>query len=103
MAAQHMAYQLMREVPPDRKAEATRLVRSTVHATTYATFALDPEQPERAAQYEGLDAAAAEALEQLAPLAQFSQESEGLRKKLEDMRKTAAEEKERDRKEREIA
>jgi hypothetical protein len=95
MAAQHLAYQLMREMPPDHKAEATRLHRSTVHATTYATYALEPERPDRPAQYEGLETAAAEALAQLAPLAHLSQDSETLRKKLEEIGKTAGEEKER--------
>ena len=32
MAAQHLAYQLMREVPPEHKAAATRLHASLVHA-----------------------------------------------------------------------
>lgn len=89
MAAQHLAYQLMREVPKDHKVEATRLHRSTVHATTYATYALEPERPDRAAQYEGLEASAAEALELLAPLAHLSQDADALRKKLEEIRKTA--------------
>jgi len=92
MAAQHMAYQLMREVPPDHKAEATKLHQSTVHVTTYATFALEPEQPDPAAQYDGLDDAAAEALSHLAPLAHLSSDSETLRKALEEIRKIAAEE-----------
>jgi hypothetical protein len=103
MAAQHLAYQLMREVPPDHKVEATRLHRSTVHATTYATYALDPGRPDRAAQYGGLAAAASEALERLGPIAHLGQDSAILQKTLEEIRKTAAEEKEKERKEQEIA
>lgn len=96
MAAQHLAYQLMREMPKDHKVEATRLHRFTVHATAYATFALELERSDRAVHYAGLEAAAAGALEQLAPLARLSQESETLRKTLEDIRKTAAEAREKE-------
>ncbi len=72
MAAQHIAYQLMREVPPDQKAAATRLHASLVHATAYAAYAVDPDLEDKAAQWAGLAANAAHAKEQLAPLAQFA-------------------------------
>ena len=72
MAAQHIAYQLMREVPPDQKAAATRLHGSLVHATTYAAYAVDPDVADKAAQWAGLAGAAARAKEQLEPLAQFA-------------------------------
>ena len=54
MAAQHLAYQLMREVPPEHKAAATRLHASLVHATTYAAYAVDPDVPDKEAQRAGL-------------------------------------------------
>ena len=72
MAAQHIAYQLMREVPPDQKAAATRLHGSLVHATTYAAYAVDPDVSDKAAQWAGLAGAASQAKEQLEPLAQFA-------------------------------
>ncbi len=72
MAAQHIAYQLMREVPPAQKAAATRLHGSLVHATTYAAYAVDPGVADKAAQWAGLAGAAARAKEQLEPLAQFA-------------------------------
>jgi|SRR5450755_4231464 hypothetical protein len=71
MAAQHIAYQLMREVPADQKAAATRLHGSLVHATTYAAYAVDPDVADKAAQWAGLAGTAAQAKEQLEPLAQF--------------------------------
>ena len=72
MAAQHIAYQLMREVPADQKAAATRLHGSIVHATSYAAYAVDPDVADKAAQWAGLAGTAAQAKEQLAPLAQFA-------------------------------
>ncbi|MCM3875017.1 MAG: hypothetical protein NEA02_01215 [Thermoanaerobaculia bacterium] len=72
MAAQHIAYQLMREVPPDQKAAATRLHASLVHATTYAAYAVDPDVADKAPQWAGLAGTAALAKEQLEPLAQFA-------------------------------
>ena len=72
MAAQHIAYQLMREVPADQKAAATRLHGSLVHATAYAAYAVDPGVADKAAQWAGLAGTAAQAKEQLGPLAQFA-------------------------------
>ena len=72
MAAQHIAYQLMREVPPEEKAAATRLHGSLVHATTYAAYAVDPDVADKAPQWAGLAGAAAQAKEQLEPLARFA-------------------------------
>jgi len=94
MAAQHIAYQLMREVPPDRKAEATRLHVATVHATTYATYALDPEEPRRPARYRDLAASAAEAKERLQPLrhlAKDARDAEVLEEKLDEIVRAARE------------
>lgn len=72
MAAQHLAYQLMREVPPEHKAAATRLHASLVHATTYVAYVVDPDAPDKEAQRAGLAGTAARAKEQLEPLAQFA-------------------------------
>ena len=71
MAAQLLAYQLMREVPPEHKAEATRLHGSLVHATTYAAYAVDADVADKEAQWAGLAATTALAKEQLEPLARF--------------------------------
>jgi len=71
MAAQHIAYQLMRGVPPEHKADATRLHGSLVHATTYATYAVDPDVLDKASQWAGLADTTALAKEQLEPLAHF--------------------------------
>ena len=72
MAAQHIAYQLMREVPPEEKAAATRLHGSLVHATAYAAYAVDPDVADKAPQWAGLAGAAAQAKDQLEPLARFA-------------------------------
>ena len=72
MAAQHIAYQLMREVPPEHKAEATRLHGSLVHATTYAAYAVDPDVADKATQRAGLAVTATMAREQLERLARFA-------------------------------
>jgi hypothetical protein len=71
MAAQHAAYQLMREVPADRKADAARLHAVCVHATTWATAALDPGE-DRPAAFRELAKSAAEAKQRLAPLADLA-------------------------------
>ena len=94
MAAQHLAYQLMRGVPADRKAEAARLNLSCVHATTYAQYALDPDVPDKPESYEGLRNAAAKALRQLealVPVAPDSRDVETLQAKLTGIEKQAAE------------
>ncbi|HSB64047.1 MAG TPA: hypothetical protein VLJ18_07770 [Thermoanaerobaculia bacterium] len=80
MAAQHLAYQLMREVPPEHKAAATRLHASLVHATTYAAYAVDPDVTEKDAQWAGLAGTAARAKEQLEPLAQFASDARDVEK-----------------------
>ncbi len=80
MAAQHLAYQLMREVPPEHKAAATRLHASLVHATTYAAYAVDPDASDKDAQRAGLAAAAARAKEQLEPLARFAGDARDVEK-----------------------
>jgi hypothetical protein len=72
MAAQHIAYQLMREMPPDQKAAATRLHGSLVHATTYAAYAVDPDVVDKEKQWAGLAESAALAKEELEPLARFA-------------------------------
>ena len=71
MAAQHAAYQLMRDVPASAKADATRLHAALVHATTWATAFVDPDVAanDRAAARVGLDASAALAPEMPGPLA----------------------------------
>jgi len=80
MAAQHLAYQLMREVPPEHKAAATRLVGSLVHATTYAAYAVDPDVVDKEAQRAGLAGTAARAKEQLEPLARFAGDARDVEK-----------------------
>jgi hypothetical protein len=74
MAAQHAAYQLMREVPADRKADATRLPGTCIHATTWATYALDVTvaAPEREQAWRELAKVAAEGKARLAPLADLA-------------------------------
>lgn len=68
LAAQHAAYQVMRGVPPDWKAKATRMHVALVHATTYAQYAIDPDTTDRPGSVRGLLSAVAEAREQLEPL-----------------------------------
>ena len=80
MAAQHLAYQLMREVPPEHKAAATRLHASLVHATTYAAYAVDPDVSGKEEHRAGLASTAAQAKEQLEPLAQFAGDARDVEK-----------------------
>jgi len=80
MAAQHLAYQLMREVPPEHKAAATRLHASLVHATTYAAYAVDPDAADKEAQRAGLAGSAARARELLEPLARFAGDARDVEK-----------------------
>jgi hypothetical protein len=92
MAAQHLAYQLMRDMPPDHKAEAARLHMSTVHATTYATSALEEGRSDRADSYRAMARSAEEAKKQLAPLASLATDArdlETLTKKLDEIAKAA--------------
>ena len=72
MAAQHIAYQLMREVPADRKSEAARLHQASVHMTSYAAYALDPDSKQREDSWRGVLDAAREAKERIEPLAGYA-------------------------------
>jgi len=93
MDAQHLAYQLMRQVPPDHRTEAALLVKSCVHATAYATAALEDERADRAESTRLMAACASEALARLAPIAHLAQDArdaETLQKKLEEMVQAAA-------------
>jgi hypothetical protein len=96
MAAQHAAYQLMRDVPPSAKADATRLVGALVHATTWATALVDPDVPpaDRAAAGAALEASAASAKEMLGPLAPLADDAgivDTLEKRIEELRKWKSE------------
>lgn len=77
MAAQHAAYQLMRDVPPGAKADATRLHVALVHATAWATAFVDSGVPEkdREAARAALEASVASAKEMLAPLAPLADDA----------------------------
>jgi hypothetical protein len=91
MAAQHAAYQLMRDVPPASKADATRLHAALVHATTWAAALVDPDVParDRDAARAGFEASAASAKEMLGPLAPLADDAgivETLEKRLEELR-----------------
>jgi hypothetical protein len=93
MAAQHAAYQLMREVPADRKSEAARLHQACVHMTTYVSYAVEPNAPTAADSWSDALAAARDAKERVAPLAGFAadeKEMEGLLARLEEVEKAAA-------------
>src|SRR5512140_3305401 len=77
MAAQHAAYQLMRDVPASAKANATRLVGALVHAGTWAAAIVDSDvaEKDRAAARVGLTEATARAQEMLAPLAPLANDA----------------------------
>jgi hypothetical protein len=90
MAAQHAAYQLMRDVPASAKADATRLVGALVHAGTWATALVDPDvaEKDRAAARAGLETSLASAKEMLGPLAPLADDGgivETLEKKIEEL------------------
>jgi hypothetical protein len=92
MAAQHAAYQLMREVPADRKSDAARLHQACVHMTSYASYAVDPSAPAPARSWADALASAQDARERLEPLAAFAadeKEMESLRARLGDVEKAA--------------
>jgi hypothetical protein len=96
MAAQHAAYQLMRDVPASAKADATRLHAALVHATTWATALVDPDvaAKDRAAAGAGLAASVASAAEMLGPLAPLADDAgivETLEKRIEELRKWKSE------------
>ena len=92
MAAQHLAYQIMREVPPDQKAEATRLHLACVQMSTYAQYGLDAGEPNKAASFQGLLEACADARLRLEPILLTSggNEADALVVKLEEIRVSAA-------------
>jgi hypothetical protein len=97
MAAQHAAYQLMRDVPAGAKADATRLVAALVNATTWATALVDPDvaAQDREAARQGLAASAASAQEMLGPLAPLADDAgivETLEKRIEELRRSESEE-----------
>jgi hypothetical protein len=96
MAAQHAAYQLMRDVPASAKADATRLHAALVHATTWATALLDDDvaAKDRAAARAGFEASVASATEMLAPLAPLAEDAgivDTLEKRMEELRKAKGE------------
>ena len=90
MAAQHAAYQLMRDVPASAKADATRLHAALVHATTWATALVDPDvaPADREAARAGLEASVAGAKEMLTPLAPLANDAgivDTLEKNIEEL------------------
>jgi hypothetical protein len=92
MAAQHAAYQLMRDVPASAKADATRLVGALVHATTWAAAFVEPgvAARDRDAARAGLEASIASAKEllgSLAPLADDAGIVDSLEKAIEGLGK----------------
>ena len=96
MAAQHAAYQLIRDVPAGSKADATRLHAALVHATTWATALVDPDvaAKDREAARAGLEASVASAKEMLAPLAPLANDAgivESLEKGIEELRRWKSE------------
>ncbi|MEO8055325.1 MAG: hypothetical protein ABI768_09230 [Acidobacteriota bacterium] len=91
MAAQHAAYQLMRDVPAPSKADATRLHAALVHATTWATALLDDgvAEKDRNAARAGFEASVASATEMLVPLAPLADDAgivDTLEKRMEELR-----------------
>ena len=92
MAAQHTAYQLMREVPADRKSDAARLHQASVHMTSYVSYAVDPSAPAPQGAWADALATARDARERLEPLAGFAtdeKDMETLRERLADVEKAA--------------
>lgn len=91
MAAQHLAYQIMREVPADQKADATRLHLACVQMSTYAQYGLDPGVPNKPASFQGLLDAWADARERLEPIRVLSgsNEADALVVKLDEIRGSA--------------
>ncbi len=91
MAAQHAAYQLMRDVPASSKADAARLCAALVNATTWAVAVVDPGVSARdsEAARRGLAASAESAKELLGPLAPLANDAgivEILEKRMEELR-----------------
>ncbi len=77
MAAQHAAYQLMRDVPAPRRRTRRGFTRALVHATTWATALVDPDvaPADREAARAGLEASIAGAKEMLGPLAPLANDA----------------------------
>ena len=91
MAAQHAAYQLMRDVPASAKADAARLHAALVHATTWVTAYVDEgvAAQDRAAARKGFEASVASATEMLVPLAPLADDAgivDTLEKRMEELR-----------------
>jgi hypothetical protein len=91
MAAQHAAYQLMRDVPASAKADATRLHAALVHATTWATAFVDPDvaAKDRAEARAGFESSVASVKEMLGPLAPLANDAgivDALEKHLKELR-----------------
>jgi hypothetical protein len=96
MAAQHAAYQLMRDVPPSAKADAARLHAALVHATTWAAALVDSDvaAKDRESAGEGLGASIASASERLGPLAPLADDAgivDTLEKEIEELRRLTSE------------
>jgi hypothetical protein len=94
MAAQQVAYQLMREVPADRKADAALLHGACVHMTSYAAYALDPDASAPSASWRGVLDAARDARERVAPLAGYAadaKDTDTLLGRLDEITKAAEE------------
>jgi hypothetical protein len=92
MAAQHAAYQLMRDVPIGSKPDAARLHAALVNATTWVTALVDPDVAAKARDEAraGLDASVAAATEVLGPLAPLANDGgivDTLEKRMEELRK----------------
>jgi hypothetical protein len=96
MAAQHAAYQLMRDVPAASKADATRLHAALVHATTWAAALVDEDvsAKDRDAARAGFEASVASAKDMLTPLAPLANDAgivEILEKKIEELGRSEGE------------
>lgn len=96
MAAQHAAYQLMRDVPASAKADAARLHAALVHATSWATALVDSDvaEKDREAARRGLAASTTSASEMLGPLAPLANDAgivDTLEKEIEELRRLKSE------------
>jgi hypothetical protein len=91
MAAQRLAYQTMRDVSQDHKADATRLHLACVQMSTYVQYGLDPDVANKAASFQGLADACADARERLEPIRALSSgnEADELAAMLEEIRASA--------------
>jgi hypothetical protein len=94
MAAQHIAYQLMREVPADRKADAARLHAACVHVTSHLVYAIDPDSRSREVSFRGALEYSRDAKERVPALAGFatdSRDTDALVERLAEIEKAASE------------